>query len=266
MRVIRYGVAISAAVIMTMSSITASALFMKSDPVPLAEPPAPYEERNVPPPPPPPPPPPEYTEPAPAAPPGLDFVTEKQGRLLLVAGAATYLAVKVDLVIRDSLEMNTDDDMAAISLLQQTRSKKNMEKAVKLLNHSKIEEKDFDIIIHGTDAQRAKLKHAMEEASRYRAASNILLGISVPLAVQVIQETVDAVKNEDVVTAIVKGRGFISTARTVKWMIGKIKEHHADYNLKANTAKQMLNPMEATTKDKDIQTMADTAQDGGLDS
>ena len=117
-----------------------------------------------------------------------------------------------------------------------------------------------------TDEQKQTLKTAMEQSSRYRFASYIVLGLAAKDAIGLGKDAGSAIKTMGVLDAAKSKevKGIVSTANMAKGLLGSTQSEFSEYDKNSHEAKQLLNPKEAKSTDADVADLAKKAMDGGF--
>ena len=196
----------------------------------------------------------------------MQGMSVQQQKLLNTMSIGMLLVAKSNVVLNDAVGKDTNNTVAAMNLLKAEPSKKNIDNMTKVLKDSENDSKDFDAMANGTAEQKAKLKAAMEESSKYRYASYICFGLAVRDGANLVKEAGSAVKSIGLsnVSQSKELKTYMSTGNMAKSLFNQTKKGYAAYDKKANKAKQLLNPDEAKADDTEVKALAQQALDGGF--
>lgn len=197
----------------------------------------------------------------------MQGLTGQQQRVLNRLSAGMILVAKSNIALNEALGKNNDQTVQAVNLLQSNKTKDNIENLSKALKKNTNKSSDFDAIANGTNAQKANLKSAMEKANLYRYASYICFGLAVRDGGKLVKDAGSAIKSIGLSNLSQSNqlKTYVSTGNMAKNLYKQTKKGYADYDKKANKAKQLLNPNEVKADDSKVKALAQQALDGGFD-
>lgn len=196
----------------------------------------------------------------------MEGMTGKQQHLLRAMSLGMYLVAESNVALNQGVGKDASSTIEAVGLLKSQSSESSIKKAMKLMKKDTVSSKEFEAAANGTEVQKAQLKAAMEKASKYRYASYACLAMAATDSVGLIQEAGTTIKGLSIsnLGQISQLKSYVSVGKMAASLFNNTKKGYSEYDKKANTAKQILNPDEAKADDSEVKALAQEAFDGNL--